>query len=75
MPTQGMKDNGEVLRALIEDSGLTQAGALALFNEGQARPISLSQWKGYLAHKDSSRRSPCPDRVLLRARDIFVRNQ
>lgn len=73
MPTPKTKDNGELLRSLIEDCSLTQAGALKLFNEGQARPISLSQWKGYLAHRDSSRRSPCPDRVLQRARELFVR--
>lgn len=69
------KDNGELLRELIETCCLTQAGALGRFNQDQARPISLSQWKGYLAHTGSARRSPCPDRVLIRAQELFIPEQ
>ncbi|CAG9173472.1 hypothetical protein LMG23992_02463 [Cupriavidus laharis] len=62
------EDNGAVLRALIEQAGITQAEALALVNKGQAFPISLSTWKSYLAAPDSARRRNCPDAVINHAR-------
>lgn len=65
------KDNGQKLRDALEGSGLKQLEALALFNRGQARPLSESQWKAYLAKPDSARRSPCPDTVLERAKKLF----
>ena len=57
-------DNGQELRNIIEQAKYTQAAALAIFNKGQARPLSESQWKAYLAKVGSSRKSPCPDAVL-----------
>ncbi len=57
-------DNGIRLRMIIEESSLTQAFALSLFNEGQARPMGESQWKAYLANLDSKRRYKCPDWVV-----------
>ena len=57
-------DNGQKLRALIEQAQITQPAALKLFNEGQVRQLSLGQWKAYLSSVDSARRSPCPDAVL-----------
>lgn len=65
------KDNGQQLRELIEASGLTQQAALDRINEGQMRPVSVSQWKAYLSMIDSARRSPCPDTVLNRAKELF----
>lgn len=65
------QDNGQQLRAMIENAGLTQAESLRRFNLRQARPLSLGQWKAYLASRDSVRRSPCPDTVLKRAMKIF----
>ena len=65
------KDNGQQLRLLIESVGITQKVALDRFNRGQARPISVSQWKAYLAKQDSARRSPCPDAVLKRSKKLF----
>lgn len=65
------KDNGQRLRDLIEGAGLTQVAALAEFNKRQARPLSIGQWKAYLASLDSVRRSPCPDAVLKRAEKLF----
>jgi hypothetical protein len=65
------KDNGQQLRALIERVGLTQSAALKLFNGNQMRPLSLSQWKSYLAQESSSRRFPCPNAVLARAERLF----
>jgi hypothetical protein len=65
------KDIGQMLRDVIEAAGITQLAALERFNRGQARPLSVSQWKAYLANPDSARRSPCPDSVLKRAKRIF----
>lgn len=64
-------DNGQILRDLIEASGLSQQMALDEYNKRQARPYSLGQWKAFLAKPDSARRSPCPDSVIKRARAIF----
>ena len=39
----------ERLRELVEQSGLTQAAALTIFNRGMgARPYSMSAWKAFL---------------------------
>ena len=62
------EDNGAVLRALIEQAGITQAEALALVNKGQAFPISMSTWKSYLAAPDSARRRNCPNAVITHAK-------
>ena len=64
-------DNGQELRSIIEQSKFTQAAALAIFNKGQARPLSESQWKAYLAREDSARRSPCPDAVVMRMKKLL----
>lgn len=66
-----LMDNGQELRFIIEQSEFTQAAALALFNKGQVRPLSESQWKAYLAREDSARRSPCPDAVLARMKKLL----
>ncbi|MDO8728672.1 MAG: hypothetical protein Q7K26_02125 [bacterium] len=64
-------DNGQELRNVIEQAKFTQSAALAIFNKGQARPLSESQWKAYLAREDSARRSPCPDEVLKRMKKLL----
>lgn len=64
-------DNGQELRKTIESAGVTQVKALELFNKGQARPLTLGQWKAYLAASDSVRRSPCPDAVLSRTKEVL----
>lgn len=64
-------DNGQQLRSFIENASVTQASVLELFNKGQARPLSIGQWKAYLAHVDSKRRSPCPDLVLQRVKMLL----
>lgn len=65
-------DNGLVLRSLIESSGLTQAKALAVFNHGQARPLSARTLKSYLAAPGSASRLPCPDRVVAQMRNALA---
>ncbi len=57
-------DNGVLLRQAIETAGLTQASALEMFNQGRDKPMSVSQWKAYLASTDSKRKYKCPDWVL-----------
>ena len=69
------KDNGQILREIIAQTGLSQQKALDKFNHGQARPLSLSQWKAYIADKDSARRSPCPDWVIEHAITILGGNK
>lgn len=64
-------DNGEQLRILIENASVTQAAALEMFNKGQALQLSLGQWKAYLAKPESSRRSPCPEAVLVRMKKLL----
>lgn len=64
-------DNGQELRNIIEQAKYTQAAALAVFNKGQVRPLSESQWKAYLAKEGSVRRSPCPDAVLARMKKLL----
>ena len=69
-----VKDNGEQLRELVESTTFTQVEALALMNQGQARPTSLSTWKAYLADRSSARRRNPPDSVLAHARKILEKH-
>lgn len=64
-------DNGQELRNIIEQAKYTQAAALAVFNKGQARPLSESQWKAYLANEGSTRKSPCPDAIVSRMKKLL----
>lgn len=66
-----IKDNGMKLRSLLKEKSVTQMAGLGLFNRGQARLLSISQWKAYLANPESSRRSPCPDAVLERMNKLL----
>lgn len=65
------KDSGDLLRDLIEASGLTQPEALARFNRGQARKVSLRSLKGYMAKHGSKTRVRCPDGILRRMRTVL----
>lgn len=67
------KDDGDLLRELVEASGLTQPEALARFNRGQARRLSLRSLKGYMASKDAKTRVACPPEVLKRMRAVLKR--
>ena len=71
MKKKRILDNGEKLRKLIEGAKLTQQEALALVNEGQAFPISMSAWKSYLSDVSASRRRSCSDAVLNRASEVI----
>lgn len=65
--------NNERLRQLIEASGLSQLEALALFNRGQVKQISLSSWRSWLAAPDSARRRNLSDAYLHHAERLFSR--
>lgn len=59
--------NNERLRQLVEESGLSQPEALALFNKGLLKPYSLSAWKAYLGSPESARWRPFDDTLLKHA--------
>lgn len=65
------KDNGLMLRELLEDSGKTQQAALDLFNEGQVKKMALRTLKTYLALPGSKTRVNCPDAVLQRIKELL----
>jgi hypothetical protein len=64
-------DNGAQLKKIIADADMTQKEALDMFNVGQVRPLSLSQWKSYMSHPTSKRRFPCPDDVLSHMKKLL----
>lgn len=64
------EDNGQQLRRIISEAGLTQVEALARFNKGQVKPMALRTLKTYLAAPDSKTRIACPDKVLHRMKRI-----
>lgn len=69
-----MNTNGQRLRKLIEDAGLTQEKSLELFNNARPKlfdPYSLSAWKAFLAEPESARWRPFGDRLLERAEKVF----
>ena len=66
------KDNGILLRELLEKSGHTQQAALDLFNEDQVKKMALRTLKTYLALPDSVTRVNCPDAVLQRMKELLL---
>jgi len=65
------EDNSDRLRILIEESGLTQNEALALFNRGQARKMALRTLKSYLASRDAKTRINCSEAILERMKKVL----
>lgn len=63
--------NNDRLRALIEDAGLAQAAALALFNRGLIKPYSLSAWKAFLADPNAARWRRFDDVLLSHAEKVL----
>lgn len=63
--------NNERLRALVNESGLAQPDALALFNRGLVKPYSLSVWKAYLADPASARWRRFDDALLAHAEKVL----
>lgn len=64
-------DNSDMLRVLLEESGLTQNEALARFNRGQARKMALRTLKSYLASRDAKTRVICSASVLERMQKVL----
>jgi len=60
------------LRALIEAAELTQAEALRLFNRGQAKEITQSGFKAWLAAPDSVRWRKLSDAYRAHAERVLV---
>jgi len=65
------EDNSDKLKALIEDSGLTQMEALGRFNRGQARKMALRTLKSYLASHNAKTRVNCSEAVLERMQKVI----
>lgn len=65
--------NNVRLRQLIEDARLTQAAALTLFNRGQARPITESGFKAWLAAPDSTRWRELSDAYVEHAEKVYAK--
>ena len=65
--------NNVRLRALIASAGLTQAEALTLFNRGQAKAITVSGFKAWLAAPESVRWRLMADNYLEHAERVLGR--
>lgn len=66
------KTNNELLRELVEASGLTQAVALTVFNRGLgAAGYSESTWKAFFSEPSGARFRPLKDELLEHAKKEF----
>jgi len=65
--------NNERLRTLIEDAGLTQLAALAIFNRGMIKPYSESGWKAFLADRSSARWRRFDEALLIHAEKVLAK--
>ncbi len=66
------RDPNAELRQLIQQSGLTSAVAMTIFNRGLgAAACPASQWEGFLAEPSSSKFMPLPSELLVHALTQF----
>lgn len=61
------------LRQLIKEAGLTQAAALKEFNRGQAKAISISGFKAWLADPGAERWRELSEAYLAHAEKVLGR--
>lgn len=69
-----MSMNGQRLKQLLREAGLTQEQGLELFNSSRPKlfdPIALPAWQGYLAEPGSSDWKPLSDTLMERAVKVF----
>lgn len=72
MNTQKDNANNMRLRQLIEEAGLTQLDALALFNRKlRVRKLAESSWKAYFCQPDKTRYRWFNDEYLQLAETVF----
>ena len=70
------KSNNQLLRELVEASGLTQAVALTVFNRGMGPAgYSESAWKAFLADPSAVRFRALSDELLAHAQKQFANVQ
>ncbi len=68
------KTNNERLRELVQETGLTQAVALTLFNRGLGpAAYSESAWKAFFSSPDTTRFRPFSDDLLAHAEKVFAK--
>ena len=75
MSTDNHLTNNQKLRALIEGANLTQAAAMTIFNRGQARPVTESGFKAWLADPSAVRYRPLSDELLQHADKVLNKLQ
>ena len=64
------------LRQLVEESGLSQPAALAVFNHGLGvAGYSLTTWKAFLASPESNKFRPLKPELLAHAEKNFKKHQ
>lgn len=68
------KTNNERLRELVQETGLTQAVALTLFNRGLGpAAYSESAWKAFFSSPHTTRFRPFSDDLLAHAEKVFAK--
>lgn len=60
-----MSKNSDRLRKLIDEMTVAPDEALHMWNRGQAKPLTLVQWKAHTARPNTPSWKPCPDSVVL----------
>jgi hypothetical protein len=72
--THSTKSNNDLLRDLVETTGLSAAVAMTIFNRGLGTAACPeSTWKAFLCAPDSVRHKPLSDALLAHARQQFAR--
>ncbi|ART61477.1 hypothetical protein CBP36_21150 (plasmid) [Acidovorax carolinensis] len=67
-----VKTNNDRLRELVEESGLSQAAALAIFNMGLGpAAYSINTFKAFLVRSDSPKYRALKDELLAHAEKNF----
>ena len=65
--------NNQRLRAIVEQSGLSQPVALTIFNRGLgAAAYSMDSWKAFLASPETRRFRALKDELLVHAETVFA---
>ena len=68
------QSNNQRLRELVESTGLSQPGALTIFNRGLGpAAYSIDSWKAFLASPDAKKFRPLKVELLAHAEKEFVK--
>lgn len=70
-----MSMNGQRLKQLLREAGLTQEHGLDMFNASRPKlfdPIALPTWLSYMTEPGSADWKPLSDTLLERAEKVFT---